>query len=77
MKTMRNECVKYVEQPRQKRGELKPCPFCGKVPRLWGMSPLGPYYVSCKNKKCKVFMDCAADTREDVVKMWNTRHERA
>lgn len=72
-KTMKNECVKYMKQPRERRGELKPCPFCGKKPRLWGASPFGPYYVTCENRKCKVFVDCAADTREQVVEAWNTR----
>ena len=59
---------------------LKPCPFCGKEPKLatsycvgHGDMSIG-YVVKCTNAKCGVFSHTLVHAKkEDAIKAWNTR----
>lgn len=53
--------------------ELKPCPFCGKTPKIKS-AILGGYYVMCFNKYCETMVTTASmPTRELAIKAWNRR----
>lgn len=56
------------------RVKLKPCPFCGKVPRLW--KTCGVWLVECETHQ----RDCGgtnpftqAKIKSAAIKRWNTR----
>lgn len=53
--------------------ELKPCPFCGEIPRAakydFTTSSSFPYFIECR---CGVATDGFA-TQEESIKCWNTR----
>lgn len=63
--------------------ELLPCPFCGNMPTI-----TEPYNgcqccresgeICCQNDKCPmsaiVYFDNIMFTKEQAVKLWNTRH---
>jgi hypothetical protein len=63
--------------------KIKPCPFCGCKGRLrrekfsyycaWGNS-MFEYSVGCEAKKCEVSPSTHwNESKQEVVKMWNTR----
>ena len=61
---------------------LKPCPFCGRKPRLIKakvadvFNPEFRYMVKCENGFCRVRPQTdLAEFREFVVKVWNRRAE--
>ena len=55
--------------------ELKPCPFCGEVPKhsiFQGMN-----YIRCNNDKCLIQPETIDYYRQcDATKAWNTRKEQ-
>jgi Lar family restriction alleviation protein len=57
----------------EKKTELKPCPFCGKVPTLKtelnACSKPRYYYVACSCGATFTNADCEAD----AIAMWNRR----
>ena len=56
--------------------DLKPCPFCGNIPRVYQCSD-DQWFVDCGDDgTCHVFV-YAHDysNREEAVKRWNTRQE--
>lgn len=59
----------------QKQPELKPCPFCGKIPQLIDAGTY--YYVNCFNELCKI-SPCTQEhaTPEDAINEWNSRPEK-
>jgi len=55
-----------------KIAELKPCPFCGKIPIMRREN--GMYFVSCDNKHCKVYVKTKKYLTENIArKHWNNR----
>jgi hypothetical protein len=54
--------------------ELKPCPFCGKIPTVRFINVLEKYWVECDNKKCRI-QPCtdAHKFKSVVVREWNRR----
>jgi len=57
--------------------KLKPCPFCGRIPRMWDEeedAPGGPVvvgrYISCK---CGARLYSYGDNEEELTKRWNKR----
>ena len=59
----------------QKQPELKPCPFCGKIPQLIDAGTY--YYVCCFNELCKI-RPCTSEKNapEEAISAWNTRPEK-
>jgi len=56
--------------------ELKPCPFCGKMPHVSSYMSFGRYehYVECCNRKCKVYIKTMPYNREkQAIAAWNMR----
>lgn len=59
--------------------ELKPCPFCGQDVRLYEHEYYGDVWksfwcIACDNKDgCLGSPDYCADTKEEIVTMWNRR----
>ena len=58
--------------------KIKPCPFCGRKPRMWDEEdayyPGGPvvigHYLKCK---CGARMDSTELNEEKLIKEWNKR----
>ncbi len=61
--------------------DLKPCPFCGGIPKLRDMSGgqrVPPFDVICVGKIGDALCQChlwPVDSAEEAVMLWNTRHE--
>ena len=65
---------------------LKPCPFCGKKPRLWYRSKgICKYTIGCDNPECFLWIPkdvlkshlhnyapCFREKKE-AIEVWNTR----
>jgi hypothetical protein len=52
--------------------EIKPCPFCGKLPRLSQFGEL--FYIECVNLDCGLWPSTKALNSEGViVALWNRR----
>lgn len=51
--------------------ELKPCPFCGKEPRIRQME--GLWYVQCANNRCAVHPEANAKEKPVAIAVWDTR----
>jgi hypothetical protein len=54
--------------------EIKPCPFCGKKPKIikdgWG----NQVWVECVNPKCRIHPMTRIYIKEDAaIKAWNRR----
>ena len=59
---------------------LKPCPFCGEIPRLTIAHNFGNkttpicFSVRCANLKCDIFpWTQGYEKEEDAIRVWNTR----
>lgn len=57
--------------------KMKPCPFCGGIPRIWDEeenAPGGPvvvdHYVDCK---CGAKLWGFGDSEEELIERWNKR----
>jgi len=57
-------------EPEQKRGELKPCPFCGGMPKVndWTLKGITDKRCFCDNEKCPVYL-----SKTIAIDDWNTR----
>ena len=62
--------------------ELKPCPFCGRKPKVckrlisWSSQVLKMYQVACPFKTCRVKpMTEWREKKQDCIADWNTRNE--
>lgn len=63
--------------------DLKPCPFCGRMPVLQAdiryprpeYAPQQAYEVICQNSECIIgFVDeCYRLTEREIVELWNRR----
>lgn len=54
--------------------ELKPCPFCGKKPKLYNFQLSKAYIVSCVNDNCKIRPETVVYQRKPyAIKAWNKR----
>ena len=55
--------------------ELKPCPFCGEPPHsfLVNYGTGHDHGIECDNLKCLTLVTVDANTRDEAVKIWNTR----
>lgn len=51
--------------------ELKPCPFCGRVPKIENCKDFG-YFIKCK---CGVEQSTLYAQRSYAVRRWNKRKE--
>ena len=61
---------------KKKRVKVRPCPFCGKRPKLTvTRHMLGPDFdIKCKNDKCKITVYGGwCKTLATAVKQWNHR----
>jgi hypothetical protein len=55
--------------------ELKPCPFCGAIPKITTLAE-GMNWICCENDKCKI-QPCT-DWHKNlsvIVREWNRRKE--
>ncbi|HWL50793.1 MAG TPA: Lar family restriction alleviation protein [Chthoniobacteraceae bacterium] len=51
---------------------LKPCPFCGEEPeKHFHEASCNVAWLSCD---CDLMPKAVGDTREEAIKLWNTRH---
>lgn len=66
----------YKKVPAQTT-EFKPCPFCGMKATHTerDSNPYYPWLIHCVNGRCGVGPIARAKTEEDVIKVWNTRHD--
>lgn len=57
--------------------ELKPCPFCGTIPKVIEDISFHDYFVSCYNKKCPLDAVYTDDykSKKQAIKAWNTRSQ--
>lgn len=53
---------------------LKPCPFCGGVPKVEQYLELN-FRVQCLGPKCKVWPSTIWGTKDEAIEWWNTRKE--
>lgn len=53
--------------------KLKPCPFCGELPRLYGGAILNEESIDCVNDECPVQPTTGYRDWPDAVTAWNTR----
>ena len=61
-----------LETNQETEPEPKPCPFCGKEPRIYGDKPQA--YIACVNKDCPVAPETIFfHTREKAIEAWNHR----
>lgn len=63
---------------RKRDQELKPCPFCGDLPRI--RYTFGKPVIECENPKCKMkpstWIHSDTDNFDKLVRIWNKRgHE--
>lgn len=64
--------IEELETNQETEPELKPCPFCGKEPRIYGDKP--QVYIACVNEECPVNSETIFfQTRERAVEAWNHR----
>ena len=58
----------------EERGELKPCPFCGKKARMSQLGNSSLYYIMCNNGSCKIRPTTwGYRDREKTIEAWNRR----
>lgn len=58
--------------------ELKPCPFCGEIPRIThSSSGYTPINIECGTVYCFLHSGSALayNTEEEAIEEWNTRKE--
>ncbi len=59
--------------------KIKPCPFCGIVPKRKDFNVFKGYYeeggrdITCTYDKCEVNLTVLRDNMEEAIKAWNTR----
>lgn len=64
--------IEELETKQETEPEPKPCPFCGKEPRIYGDKPQA--YIACVNKDCPVAPETIFfHTREKAIEAWNHR----
>lgn len=52
--------------------KLKPCPFCGKVPRL---EQYGDFWqIECRNDECWMKPRTSLDGKDVVIRGWERRN---
>lgn len=57
--------------------ELKPCPFCGRQPKIKYATWVG-YSILCVNEDCGVMVTTASvPTMELAIMAWNRRYNEA
>ncbi|MBQ8766075.1 MAG: Lar family restriction alleviation protein [Clostridia bacterium] len=60
------------------QNELKPCPFCGEIPKVHYNEVLEMYTVECENKNCNIVCHtCLAIKKEYAIENWNRRVNNA
>lgn len=55
--------------------ELKPCPFCGRLPQI--RSKVGYWIINCWNGECPVLPEKTAVLKKWAVQGWNQRRNYA
>lgn len=65
---MTKEQIKAYEE------QLKPCPFCGKKPKVRDLEKFKAFTVDCVNADCgaNAFVK-ACSTLEEAIEAWNKR----
>lgn len=57
-----------------KKTSLKPCPFCGEIPKLECLESSNKYYYACVNINCPCSPSTYAHKNKGVVaRAWNKR----
>lgn len=57
--------------------KLKPCPFCGAKGEVYKAHFVEGACAGCSNSKCEMGPATWEETREEAVRIWNTRRLRA
>lgn len=63
----------------EQKVELKPCPWCGKTPKVLRVDFTDPieYGVACLNMSCPIRPSAGCfDTEEEAAQAWNSMQER-
>lgn len=71
-----NEIIDLLEKkfPEEFEPELKPCPFCGEVPKAPQKRNDGAFKVCCINEDCTTNPDTARyGTAKEAIEAWNRR----
>lgn len=69
------ELNEAIETNQKTEPKPKPCPFCGKEPRIYGDKP--QVYIACVNQDCPVNSETIFfQTREEAIEAWNRRAEQ-
>lgn len=56
--------------------KLKPCPFCGEMPKVEFDEYYKKHWIYCNNPKCRIQPNTAFHKRKSViVREWNRRKE--
>lgn len=56
--------------------ELKPCPFCGHQPKLWGEDGnIHGVQIECVNGRCPSEPHVWENTSAEAIAAWNTRYK--
>jgi len=56
--------------------KLKPCPFCGEMPKLREVPSMASWVIYCDSDSCGVRSETRpADTKAEVIAAWNRRDE--
>ena len=62
----------FVEGFAERQSGLKPCPFCGRIPKVESCKDFG-YFVKCR---CGIEQSTLYAQRCDAVRRWNMRKEK-
>lgn len=68
--------IEELETNQETEPEPKPCPFCGKEPRIYGdkYGDKPQAYIACVNKDCPVTLETIFfQTRIEAIEAWNHR----
>ena len=63
--------------------DIKPCPFCGKIPMCYSVEPhshiFAKFIPDCKGSafiECTCSAAMSGDTEQEVIEKWNKRTDK-